>query len=115
MCLKLALTGLTHLKSGIFECVATYVFIFRILNYVRPPFVTAQQYIWSITGEEPGAVSAVSGHHVTLPSGTQDDAELPQYRQRATHYERGDLRQICLQYCFTGLLWPQRDLQKYCC
>lgn len=43
------------------------------------------------TGEKPGAVSAVSGHHVTLPPGTQDDAELPQHRQRATRYERGDL------------------------
>lgn len=56
-----------------------------------PCFVTAQQYIMLVTGEEPGAVSAVSGYHVPLPPGTQDDSELPQLRQRATHYERGEL------------------------
>ncbi len=54
-------------------------------------FVTAQQYIMLVTGEEPGAMSTVSGHHVSVPPGTQDNAELPQHRQRATHYERGDL------------------------
>lgn len=51
---------------------------------------TTQQYIVYFFGEKSGAVSAVSGHHVTLPTGTQDDAELPQHRQRATPYERGD-------------------------
>lgn len=64
------------------ECFCLFCFIF---------FVPAKQYIMLVTGEEPGAVSAVSGHHVTLPPGTQDDTELPEHRQRATHHERGDL------------------------
>ena len=53
-------------------------------------FVAGQQYIRLLSGEEPGAVSAVSGHHVSVPPGPQDDAELPQHRQGATHHERGD-------------------------
>lgn len=53
-------------------------------------YATSLQYIKRITGEEPRPVSTVSGHHVTLSPGAQDDAELPQYRQRETHYERGD-------------------------
>lgn len=63
--------------------------MFKVL-LIFPCFVTAQQYITLFTGEKPGAVSSVSGHHVTLPSGTQDDTELPQHRERATHNERGD-------------------------
>lgn len=46
-----------------------------------------------VTGEEHGAVSAMPGHHVALLPGSQNDAELPQHRQRATHHERG---KICL-------------------
>lgn len=36
-------------------------------------------------------MSTVSGHHVTLPPGAQDDSQLPEHGPRATHYERGDL------------------------
>lgn len=53
-------------------------------------YATFQQYIQWVTGEEPRPVSTMSGHHVTLSPGAQDDAKLPQHRQRATRYERGD-------------------------
>lgn len=52
-------------------------------------FVDVLQQIVLVPGEEHGAVSAMSGHDVTLSPSTQNDAELPQHRQRATHYKRG--------------------------
>lgn len=106
-------TCLTLWRTHSFNCNGIYVMVNLSVNCFRghgikpglsgfisftfcsldcmPCFVTFQQYILFVTGEEPGAVSTVSRHHVTIPPGTQDDAELLQHRQRETLYERGDL------------------------
>lgn len=78
------------------QCLATY-------DHILLFGFNTQQHMALFTGEKPGAVSAVSGHHVTLPPRTEDDAELPQQRPRATHYERGD-KNFVFNACHASLL-----------